>query len=350
MAGAGRFFEDFIVGDVIRHATPRTVTLGDLALNQALYGNRYVVQSSDAFAQGLGYPRSPVDDLVTFHVVFGKTVPDVSLNAFANLGYAAGRFLTPVYPGDTLSSTSEVIGVRPTSKGDAGVVWVRTRGSRADGELVLEYVRWVLVRVQGGRPLQDTVVPELPAVVDPAEIGGACPRIDLSAWDDALSGSPRRFDDYAVGERIDHVDGMTVEEAEHQLATRLWQNTARVHFDNHAQKSSKIGRRLVYGGHVISLARGLMYNGLENAFHVAAINGGRHVAPIFAGDTLYAWSEILDKQALPGRDDVGALRVRLVGLKNDAPGAFPLKTEEGKEGKDHPAVVLDLDLWVLLPR
>lgn len=347
MAGAGRFFEDFIVGDVIRHATPRTVTLGDLALNQALYGNRYAVQSSDAFAQGLGYPRSPVDDLVTFHVVFGKTVPDVSLNAFANLGYAAGRFLSPVYPGDTLASTSEVIGVRPTSKGDAGVVWVRTRGTRANGELVLDYVRWVLVRVQGGRPLPDPVVPSLPAVVDPAEIGGACPRIDASAWDDALSGSARRFDDYQVGEKIDHVDGMTVEEAEHQLATRLWQNTARVHFDGYAQKSSKIGRRLVYGGHVISLARGLMYNGLENAFHVAAVNGGRHVAPIFAGDTLYAWSEILDKQPLPGRDDVGALRVRLVGCKDTTPGAFPLKTADGK---DDPAVVLDLDLWVLLPR
>lgn len=347
MAGAGRFFEDFIVGDVIRHATPRTVTLGDVAMNQALYGDRYAVQSSDAFAQSLGYPRSPVSDLITFHVVFGKTVPDVSLNAFANLGYAAGRFLKPVYAGDTLASTSEVIGVRPTSKGDAGVVWVRTKGARPDGELVLEYVRWVLVRVEGGRPLPDPVVPTLPTVVDPAELGAACPKIDAAAWDDALSGSARRFDDYAVGEKIDHVDGTTVEEAEHQLAARLWQNTARVHFDGHAQKSSKIGRRLVYGGHVISLARGMMFNGLENAFHVAAINGGRHVAPIFAGDTLYAWSEILEKAALPGRNDVGALRVRLVGVKNHATTAFPLK---GEDGKDHPAVVLDLDIWVLLPR
>jgi 2-methylfumaryl-CoA hydratase len=347
MAGAGRFFEDFIVGDVIRHATPRTVTEGDVALNQALYGNRFVVQSSDAFARAIGYPRSPVDDLVAFHVVFGKTVPDVSLNAFANLGYADGRFLRPVYPGDTLVSTSEVIGVRPTSKGDAGVVWVRTRGVRSDGAPVLEYVRWVLVRMQGGRPVQDTVVPELPESVDPAALGAACPRIDLDRWDDAEAGSPRRFDDYRVGERIDHVDGMTVEEAEHQLATRLWQNTARVHFDGFAQKSSKIGRRLVYGGHVISLARSLSYNGLETAFHVAGINGGRHVAPIFAGDTLYAWSEILDKQPLPGRNDVGALRVRLTGLKDCAPAGFP---RLGEDGKDHPNVVLDLDLWLLIPR
>ncbi|GLK68637.1 MaoC family dehydratase [Hansschlegelia plantiphila] len=347
MAGAGRFFEDFVVGDVIRHATPRTVTVGDLALNQALYGNRFVVQSSDAFARRIGYPASPVDDLVTFHVVFGKTVPDVSLNAFANLGYADGRFLRAVYPGDTLVSTSEVIGVRPTSKGDAGVVWVRTRGVRSDGAPVLEYVRWVLVRVQGGRPVPDAVVPELPSAVDPSQLGAACPRIQPSAWDDAEAGGARRFDDYAVGEKIDHVDGMTVEEAEHQLATRLWQNTARVHFDGYAQKSSKIGRRLVYGGHVISLARGLTFNGLENAFHIAGINAGRHVAPIFAGDTLYAWSEIVDKQALPGRDDVGALRVRITGLKDFSAADFP---RLGEDGKDHPAVVLDLDLWLLVPR
>ncbi|MFJ5487237.1 MaoC family dehydratase, partial [Hansschlegelia beijingensis] len=172
-------------------------------------------------------------------------------------------------------------------------------------------------------------------------------RIDRArqGGDDGLR--QRRFDDYAVGEKIDHVDGMTIEEAEHQLATRLWQNTARVHFDGYAQKNSKLGRRLVYGGHVISLARSLSFNGLENAFHIAGVNGGRHVAPIFAGDTLYAWSEIVDKQPLPGRDDVGALRVRVTGLKDCPPTDFPRVTPDGK---DHPAVVLDLDLWLLIPR
>ncbi len=90
----GRFFEDFRLGETIRHATPRTVTAADAALYTALYGSRFAVQSSDAFAAALGYPRSPLDDLLVFHVVFGKTVPDISLNAVANLGYADGRFLT----------------------------------------------------------------------------------------------------------------------------------------------------------------------------------------------------------------------------------------------------------------
>ena len=117
-----------------------------------------------------------------------------------------------------------------------------------------------------------------------------------------LAGSPHRFGDYEVGEKIDHVDGMTVEEAEHQIATRLYQNTARIHFNQFVEGKGRFGRRLIYGGHVISLARALSFNGLANAFHVAAINGGRHVAPLFAGGTVFAWSEVLAQAELPGRD------------------------------------------------
>ena len=169
-------------------------------------------------------------------------------------------------------------------------------------------------------------VPDLPAAVAPRALGGACPPIDVAAYDFALAGSPHRFGDYAKGERIDHVDGVTVEEAEHMIATRLYQNTAKVHFNQFSEGQGRFGRRLIYGGHVISLARALSFNGLANAFHVAAINGGRHVAPLFAGDTVFAWSEILETAALPGRDDVGALRVRLVATKNRPCADFPFET------------------------
>ena len=111
-ANPGNFFEDFRIGQVIQHATPRTLTVGDVALYTALYGPRFAVQSSDAFAQAIGYPLAPIDDLLVFHVVFGKTVPDISLNAVANLGYADCRFLAAVYPDDTLSAASEVIGLQ----------------------------------------------------------------------------------------------------------------------------------------------------------------------------------------------------------------------------------------------
>ena len=344
---SGRYFEDFRIGETIRHATPRTLTAGDASLYTALYGSRFAVQSADAFAGAVGYPRAPMDDLLVFHTVFGKSVPDISLNAVANLGYADGRFLAPVYPGDTLTGVSEVIGLKENSNRQTGVVYVRTRGFNQHGTPVLEYCRWVMVRKlsESARPHREEV-PQLPDAVLPASLGLACPPIDGKAWDDELSGSPHRFGDYRAGERIDHVDGMTVEEAEHQLATRLYQNTAKVHFDQHAASGTRFGRRLIYGGHVISLARALSFNGLANAFHVAAINGGRHVAPLFAGDTVYAWSEILDVAELPGRLDVGALRVRTLATKNQPCGGFPGRVEGGYD----PAVILDLDYWALIPR
>jgi 2-methylfumaryl-CoA hydratase len=182
--------------------------------------------------------------------------------------------------------------------------------------------------------------------VTPSTLGDACPRIDIKAYDFTLAGSPHRFADYAVGEKIDHVDGITVEEAEHQIATRLYQNTARIHFNQFVEGKGRFGRRLIYGGHAISLVRALSFNGLANAFHIAAINGGRHVSPLFASMTVFAWSEVLAKAELPGRDDVGALRLRTVAAKDHPCADFPLKS--GND--DHPAVLLKLDYWVLMPR
>ena len=213
---------------------------------------------------------------------------------------------------------------------------------------MLDYARWVLVKrrnVGGVGP--GNHVPVLPAALSADALGDACPIIDVEAWDDGLAGSERRFGDYFVGQQIDHVAGVTVEEAEHQMATRLYQNTAHLHFDGFSARDSRFGRRLIYGGHVISVARALSFNGLENAFHIAGINGGRHVAPLFSGDTIFACSEVLDMAELPGRDDVGALRLRMVATKDKPCGTFSLVNCEGAYD---PAVVLDLDVWVFLPR
>jgi 2-methylfumaryl-CoA hydratase len=117
-----------------------------------------------------------------------------------------------------------------------------------------------------------------------------------------------------------------------------------VHFDALAQKESRFGRRLIYGGVTISLARALSFNGLGNAQLMLGINGGRHVNPLFAGDTLYAWSEVLAKDDL---GEIGALRLRLVALKNQNAAAFPLKNEAGEYD---PNVVLDFDYWAAIPK
>ncbi|MEX0759700.1 MAG: MaoC family dehydratase [Tistlia sp.] len=343
----GNFFEDFRLGQQLVHATPRTVTEAEVGLYLALTGSRFPLHSSDLFAGACGLEAAPLDDLLVFHIAFGKTVPDVSLNAVANLGYADCRFGVAVYPGDTLSTVSEVIGLKQSSGGETGVVWVRSLCLNQVGESVLQWVRWVLVakrNLEAAAP--EPLVPELPEAVPYAEL--EVPEgFSAAGYDCTLAGSPHLWDDYALGERIDHSDAMTLEEAEHQLATRLYQNTARVHFDQLAADGNRFGRRIVYGGHVISIARALSFNGLANACRIAAINGGRHVAPSFAGDTLSAWSEVLDKAPLPERADLGVLRLRTIATKGRRCADFP---DRGADGKPDPAVVLDLDYSVLMPR
>ncbi len=335
----GRFFEDYRLGETIAHAVPRTVSGGERALYHALYPARHAIYSSDVFAESCGLEKSPIDDLAAFHLVFGKTVPDISLNAVANLGYAEGRWLRPVWPGDTLRAESRVIGLKQNSNGKSGIVWVRTFGLNQWDEPVLDYVRWVMVRKRDmDAPAPESVIPDLAEAVAPADL--VLPEgIDFLQYDFALAGEPHRWGDYWVGEQIDHVDGVTVEEAEHMLATRLWQNTAKVHFDATQRPD---GKRLIYGGHVISLARALSFNGLANAQMIVALNGGAHANPCFAGDTVRAWSEVLDKAetAAPG---VGAIRLRLVATRGEA---FALRDEDGKY---LPEVLLDLDYWALMP-
>jgi acyl dehydratase len=196
----------------------------DRALYLALTGTRFALSSSDPFAASLGYPRAPLDDLLAFHLVFGKTVPDISLNAIANLGYASCIFKAPLYDGDTVTAESRVIGLKENSNRKTGVVYVRSLGRNQRGEAVLDYVRWVMVRKRDPSS-PDPVVPELPDAVPAGDLV-VPPGLDLSRYCAVMAGAPHLWDDYAPGERIDHVDGMTIEEAEHQMATRLYQNTA----------------------------------------------------------------------------------------------------------------------------
>ena len=346
-ASPGNFFEDFEVAQEFAHATPRTLTEADAALNIGLYGSRFAINSSDEFARAIGLPSAPLDDLLVFHIVIGKTVPDISLNAVANLGYAEFRWGVPVYPGDTLAARSTVLGLRENSNRTSGVVWVRSTGLNQKGEMVLDYVRWVMVHKRD--PEAAATPPSAPttaAAVPPADL--IVPAgLELAGYDAQAAGSRDLWGDYEPGERIDHVSGITLEDSDHMFSTRLYQNTARVHFDAYAGKNTRFGRRLAYGGHIISLARALSFNGLANGFRMAAINSGSHVGPTFGGDTIYAWSEILDKASLPGLDDIGALRVRTTAAKDCPCEGWPGKIADGRY---HPAVVLDLDYWVLMPR
>jgi 2-methylfumaryl-CoA hydratase len=348
---SGYFFEDYVVGQHFVHAIPRTLTTGDTALYQALTGSRNPLHCSEPFAQSMGYPTMPVDDLLVFHIAFGKTVPDVSYNAVANLGYAECRFVQPVYVGDTLHATSDVIGLKGNSNGTTGVVYVRSNCFNQRNELVLTWVRWVMVHrrkavapdaiapAAGQRDFQST--PERSLV-------GANTTFSASNHDISVAtGSSKFWDDYVVNDgastkTIAHPAGITIDETDHTLATKLYQNTARVHFDLHHMAGSRFGRRLIYGGQIISIARALSFDGLENALTIAAINGGSHLNPTFASDTIYATSTPL--ASWPINEYVGALQIELAAYKNiDANStAFASAPPDSK--------VLSMDLTLLIPR
>ncbi|MGC2165515.1 MAG: MaoC family dehydratase [Gallionella sp.] len=349
--GRGNFFEDFHVGQMLHHATPRTITAGDCSLYIALTGSRHVLHCAQPVAHALGYREQTVDDLLAFHIAFGKTVPDISVNAVANLGYADGRFLHPVYTGDTLSTVSTVIGLKQNSNGKSGVVYVHSIAHNQHQQAVCEWKRWVMVHKQDmNRPAPAPTIPQLPGFVRVGRL--AIPGfIDGRQLEISATGGKRLWDDYLPGERINHPAGMTVDDSDHTLATKLYQNNARLHFNEKMMRDTPFGRRLMYGGHVISVCRALSYDGLENALGIIAINAGTHCNPSFGGDTLYTWSEVMERWELPDRTDLGALRLRMVGLKNITPESLQT-THIESNGRQlyHPNVVLDFDYTVFIPR
>ncbi len=351
-ASPGNYFEDLVTGLELQHPTPRTVTEGDASMYIALTADRYPLHCDAEFARALGFHRETVNDLLVFHMVFGKSVPDISLNAVANLGYADVRFGAIVYPGDTIRAHTTVLGRRESARGDTGVVWVRTTGYNQRDEEVLTFIRWVLMNKRDASAA--TGIDDAPATPERVESSALSvpAELRLDGFAPSVTGGRAWWGDYDVGERIHHIEGVAIEEAESQMAARLYQNTARAHFNAYALQGTRFGKRVVYGGHVISMARALSYNGLENAVRVLAFNAGTHSNPTFAGDTVFAWTDVVEKIDL-GRTDAGALRLRLVGVKNRDPNSeeTPLRVtdDQGRE-RYHENVVLDLDYTVLMPK
>lgn len=340
----GNYFEDFSIGQKIIHPLPRTISDGDVSLYIALTGSRFALHSSDELAKEMGYKKRPLDDMLMFHLTFAKSVQDVSLNAIANLGYAEVSFKNPVYVGDTVSLETEIIGLKENSNGKSGVVYVHSIGRNQEGDEVLNLKRWVMIhKKQIGVMSGINSVPTLKKVAPIGEIN--IPHVRV--LDTKATGGEYFFEDYEVGERLNHLEGITVDSSDHTLATKLYQNNAKVHFDDFMMKSTPMGERLMYGGHVISIARSISFNGLQNAQWIHTINSGAHANPTYAGDTIYAYTEILEKLEV-GRKDVGLLRVRTIGLKNMRPE--DVENPKDENGKYLKNVVLDLDYTIIIPK
>lgn len=146
---------------------------------------------------------------------------DILLNVVVNLGYVGGWFLLLVFFGDMLIIVFEVIGKKENFNGKMGVVYVWFIGYFDDGIEVFDYVCWVMVNKCDLESLVlELVILDLLVLIDLQVFGNVVLLFDMVYWDNNLFGLFFWFVDYEVGEKIDYVDGMMVEEVEYQMV--IW--------------------------------------------------------------------------------------------------------------------------------
>lgn len=149
----GRFFEDFEEGDVYQHPLGRTITTTDNSWFTLLTQNTARIHVDHHYAAQTEFGRPLVNSTLTLALVTGQSVTDVSQNVFANLGWDEVRLPHPVFEGDTLYSSSEVVGKRESrSRQDVGIVTVLTRGFNQDEVEVISFKRSVMVYKKGCGP------------------------------------------------------------------------------------------------------------------------------------------------------------------------------------------------------
>jgi acyl dehydratase len=149
----GRYLEDFEVGDVYEHGLGRTVTQTDNAWFTLLTQNTARVHFDAHYAAQTGFGRPLVNSAFTIALVTGQSVSDVSYNVMANLGWDEVRLPNPLFEGDTVYSSSEVLAVRESrSRPEVGIVTVRTTGVNQDGTVVITFNRTVMVYRRGFGP------------------------------------------------------------------------------------------------------------------------------------------------------------------------------------------------------
>ena len=149
----GRFFEDFKVGDVYRHAIGRTLSETDNTWFTLLTCNTNEIHFNADYAAQTEFGRPLMNSCLTLSLVTGLSVEDISQNIVANLGWDKVTLPAPVFAGDTIYAESEVLETRPSkSRPGQGIVRLRTKGFKQDGTVVIEFERTVLVYSREAAP------------------------------------------------------------------------------------------------------------------------------------------------------------------------------------------------------
>jgi 2-methylfumaryl-CoA hydratase len=314
----GRLLGDFEVGATYEHPWEVTVDDGMIALYQASFLDAMPLHASKVQARAVGFADRPLHPLVCLNLALSFSVHDVSEQAIAHLAYIDVRFPGAGYPGDTVAARSTVLGVKPSSSGDKGVVHVRTALTSDRGQVLCVFERKALIRAGrlGERPADPPpaveAVPELASFAHlPVELRGV-----------SGGGLPLRlgrfFEDFAPGQLYAHEIGKTVGESEHMQLTALARNSHPLHFDEvYCQDKSFKKTRVVYGGLVLGWVLSLTSRDLlGNALWDLGLDAGAHPNGVVGGDTLYAASRV---ESVKDEGPHGKVTFRVVGLKNTPP-------------------------------
>ena len=315
----GNFLEDFRPGHVFRHKVGRTITEGLFNTFTAFDMTTNPLSKNRRYAERYGFRGLVVPPGLVMAVVFSQSVEDISENARANLEYINMRFGVPVYIGDTLEVTSTVLGVKPpTRDADRGVVHVQTTGRNQHDEVVLTYERKVQVwKHDPAATVQEASVaaPQVACELRLPEYDAARRYGELAH----LTSPDTYFEDFTASDTIEHSRGRVMT-TEHVALTAMLDNTSQVHcnqfmIDQNPERYLG-GQLIVFGGIPFNLCLGLSCPDVaDNAIADIIYTSGRHTAPIFAGDTVFASTEIRGKRDFPQRPDLGVLSTILRGHK-----------------------------------
>jgi 2-methylfumaryl-CoA hydratase len=333
----GNFLEDFRPGQVFRHKGGKTLTEGLFSTFTEFAMTANPLSKNARYARAYGFRGLAASPGLTMLVAFSQTVEDVSENARANLEYIDMRFGAPLYVGDTVEVETRVLNVRPSSsRPNLGIVHVQSTARKNVGErdeaVLMTWQRKVQVYKR------DMEAELHPGEVEPDAI--AC-ELWLPPYDPGrdykalahLSSPDSYFEDFEPDTLIEHSRGRTITD-EHIHLTAVLDNTSQVHcnqFMIDLDPEQYVGGQLiVFGGIPFTLCLGLSSPDVgDNALGDLRYRTGRHTAPLFAGDTVFAATLVRGKRDFPGRPDLGVLETTLLGHK--------FERDEGARHDDAPA-------------
>jgi 2-methylfumaryl-CoA hydratase len=316
----GNFLDDFRVGHVFHHKVGKTLTEGLFNAFTEFNMTTNPLSKNRRYAERYGFLGMIAPPGLVMAIVFSQSVEDISENARANLEYINMRFGVPVYIGDTLEVTSTVLGVKLSKREpDRGVVHVQTTGRNQNNEVVLTYERKVQVWKSGPQvEITEATIDQVPEV--PCDL--RLPPYDATRRYGELvhlTSPDTYFEDFTVGDLIEHSRGRIMT-TEHVALTAMLDNTSQVHSNQFMidQNPDRYlgGQLIIFGGIPFNLCLGLSCPDVaDNAVADVCYTSGRHTAPIFAGDTVFASTEIRTKRDWPARPDLGILGTVLRGHK-----------------------------------